>query len=101
MRQSATGTDMASFSVAVNAMGDKPTLFIDCISFGQAASFVLQYLKQGSAVVVDGKISLREYTNSAGVNKTSLQLACDEVYSLGGKKREEIEVPELEAESVF
>ena len=54
------GTEYAKFSVAVNnnAGRNKETYYLSCVAFGQRGSFVLNYLRRGSPVYVDGELSL-------------------------------------------
>lgn len=54
------GSEYAKFSVAVNnnAGRNRETYYLSCVAFGQRGAFVLNYLRRGSSVYVDGELSL-------------------------------------------
>ena len=63
---------IARYTLAVdrrrrNAKPDEPTAdFIRCIVFGKGGEFAEKYLKQGTRVVVTGRIQTGSYTNKDG-----------------------------------
>jgi single-strand DNA-binding protein len=54
--------------------------------FGRLAEVVGEYLKKGSLVYVEGKITTRKYTDKEGVEKYSTEIRADQMRMLGGKQ---------------
>jgi single-strand DNA-binding protein len=75
------GTAVLEFSPAVDVgFGEKKsTLWPRCALFGPRGEKLVQYLTKGQLVAVSGELSVREYTNSSGVTKTSLDVRVDKV----------------------
>lgn len=42
--------------------------FINCVAFGKGAEFAEKYLRQGTKIVVEGRIQTGSYTNKDGQN---------------------------------
>lgn len=73
--QNANGeqTAVARFTVAVDrrfarrdANGQSEADFIGCVAFGRQGEFAEKYLKQGTKVVLEGRIQTGSYTNKDG-----------------------------------
>lgn len=63
------------------------TMFIRCALFGKRAEGQLQdFLKKGQQVMVSGELSMREYQANDGTTKTSLELNCNILDLVGGKR---------------
>ena len=58
---------VARFTLAVDRRfkrdGDQTADFISCVAFGRTAEFFEKYIKQGTKVVVEGRIQTGSYTN--------------------------------------
>ena len=75
---------IARFSLAVDRrykkQGDETTAdFFNCTAFGKQAEFVEKYLKQGTKVVVTGRIQNDNYTNKDGQKVYSVQIIVEEM----------------------
>ena len=75
---------IARFSLAVDRrfkrQGDTVTAdFFNCIAFGKQGEFVEKYLKQGTKVVVTGRIQNDNYTNKEGQKVYSVQIIVEEM----------------------
>lgn len=46
--------------------GDQTADFIQCVAFGRTAEFAEKYLKQGTKILVTGRIQTGSYTNKDG-----------------------------------
>ena len=86
VRYSQTDSSMviAKFSLAVDRrfkkQGDGVTAdFFNCTAFGKQAEFVEKYLKQGTKMVVIGKIQNDNYTNKDGQKVYSVQIIVEEM----------------------
>ncbi|MBE6014329.1 MAG: single-stranded DNA-binding protein [Lachnospiraceae bacterium] len=63
-------TAVAHFGIAVDrrfARGDKTAdFFNNCVAFGKQAEFVERYLKQGTKILLTGRLQNDNYTNKDG-----------------------------------
>ena len=86
VRYSQTDSNMAiaRFSLAVDRrfkkQGDTVTAdFFNCTAFGKQGEFVEKYLKQGTKIVVTGRIQNDNYTNKEGQKVYSVQIMVEEI----------------------
>ncbi|MBO5488694.1 MAG: single-stranded DNA-binding protein [Eubacterium sp.] len=81
--QSENSMAIARFSLAVNRrftrQGDTDTDFFNCTAFGRQAEFVEKYFKQGSRMLLTGRIQNDNYTNKNGEKVYSVQIIAEEV----------------------
>ena len=63
-----TSMAVARYTLAVDRRGQKERTadFISCVAFGKGGEFAEKYLKQGTKVVVTGRIQTGSYTNKDG-----------------------------------
>ena len=63
-------TAVARYTLAVDRRfrrdGEQSADFIGCVAFGRSAEFAERYLRQGTKVVVTGRIQTGSYTNRDG-----------------------------------
>lgn len=68
--QGAESMAIARYTLAVNRRGgkdnDQSADFISCVAFGRAGEFAEKYLRQGTKLVVIGRIQTGSYTNRDG-----------------------------------
>ena len=61
---------VARYTLAVdrrfNRNGEQTADFISCVAFGKSAEFAEKYLRQGTKIVVEGRIQTGSYTNKEG-----------------------------------
>ena len=61
---------IARYTLAVDRKykrdGDQTADFISCVAFGKTAEFAERYLKQGTKLIVEGRIQTGSYTNRDG-----------------------------------
>ena len=74
---------IASFSIAVNRKfkreGEPEADFFNCTAFGKQAEFVEKYLKQGTKVVLAGRVQNNNYTNKEGQKVFGVQIMVEEI----------------------
>lgn len=74
---------IARFSLAVNRrfsrQGDTDTDFFNCTAFGKQVEFVEKYFKQGSRMLLTGRVQNDNYTNKNGEKVYSVQIMVEEV----------------------
>lgn len=58
--------------------GDQTADFIQCVSFGRTAEFAEKYLKQGTKMLVTGRIQTGSYTNKDGNKVYTTEVVVEE-----------------------
>jgi single-strand DNA-binding protein len=84
LKATPSGQVLARFSVATtetwkNTQGEKQskTEWHNIVVWGKQAEIADKFLRKGKQVLIEGKIQYREYTDQAGVKKTSCEIRCD------------------------
>lgn len=82
-----TGSNKAycRFNLAVNRMNDG-TDFIPVTVWGKPAENLVSYQNKGSLILVDGSISMSNYTDKDGNNRTSFEVMTSNVQFLSSKR---------------
>lgn len=82
-----TGSNKAycRFNLAVNRMNEG-TDFIPVTVWGKPAENIVQYQSKGSLILVDGSISMNNYTDKDGNNRTSFEVMTSNVQFLNSKR---------------
>ena len=74
---------IARVSLAINRRfsrdGETNVDFFNCTSFGKQAEFVEKYFRQGSRMLLVGRIQNDNYTNKNGEKVYSVQIMADEI----------------------
>ena len=81
--QGESATAIARFSLAVDRRfrrdgDDQNTDFINCVAFGRQGEFAEKYLKQGTKIVISGRIQTGSYTNRDGVKVYTTDVVVEE-----------------------
>lgn len=81
--EGSNNTCVSRFSLAVERRfkreGEPDADFFNCTSFGRQGEFVEKYLRQGTKVVVVGRLQQDNYTNRNGEKVYSIQVIVEEV----------------------
>ena len=81
--QGANATAIARFSLAVDRRwkreGEPDADFFNCTTFGRQADFVEKYLRQGTKIVITGRVQNDNYTNKDGQKVYSVQIIVEEI----------------------
>jgi len=84
---------LAKFSIATtetykNDDGEKvsDTQWHNLIAWGTQASIAEKYLKKGSEVAIEGKLTSRSFSDKEGVKKYITEIVVNEILMIGGKK---------------
>jgi len=93
LRYAPSGTAIAKFGLATNRVYSDPvtkekkqeTMFIDVTIFGRAAETANQYLKKGSQVLVEGRLSFNQWTDQTGQKRSKHEVIAEQVKFLGGR----------------
>ena len=82
-----SGVEVAKFTVAWSEKykETESKCFLNCVAWRATAAFVSNYFKKGQEIVVQGKLTTREYTDKEGKNRTATEITCDQVSFCGSK----------------
>lgn len=74
-------TDICNFRIAVNDKfkKDAPPQWFTVTVFGKSATFVRDYVKKGTKVLVEGKIQMEEYTDKENQKKLFVSIISDNI----------------------
>lgn len=81
---------IATFTVAVNRDRSKENDaadFIRCVTFRQSAEFVSKYFSKGDMIAVEGRLSVRQYKDKDGNNRSMTEVIANRI-SFCGSRRE-------------
>ncbi len=80
--QGERATCVARYTLAVNRRfrreGEQDADFINCVAFGRNGEFAEKYLKQGTKIVISGRIQTGSYTNKEGVRVYTTDVVVEE-----------------------
>ena len=91
LRQTPNGTNVCSFSVAVNrafahANGERQADFINCVAWRQTAEFISRYFRKGQNIGLNGTIQTRSYQDKdTGKNRTAFEVVINNAYFVESK----------------
>jgi len=92
VKETTNGKKLAKFSLATNesyrdekGKEVKETMWHNLVVWGKQAETVEKYLKKGSEVAIEGKLSNRNYTDKEGVKRYVTEIIVNEFVMLGGK----------------
>lgn len=89
LRQTQSGLSVLSFSIAVERDftpkgEEKQVDFINLVAWRHTAEFISKYFTKGKMIAVDGRLQVRNYTDSNGNNRTIAEVLIDKAYFAGG-----------------
>ena len=90
---------VARFTVAVNGFkknGQTPVEYFNCVAWRGLASIAGEYLKKGSLVAIEGKMTMKPYEVN-GVKKISHEVVVDNLLMLDNKFFKSAQKEEVEA----
>lgn len=93
LRKTPSDVSVVSFSIACDddlkdkTTGERKTNFFNVTAWRHTADFVAKYVQKGSLVMIDGKLTQREWTGGDGTKKNSVEIVAENVY-FAEKKRD-------------
>ena len=90
LRATATGTDVTSFTLAVDGFQNN-TNFINCVAWNQQAKFITTYCKKGSLVGVEGRLQTRTFDRRDGSKATATEVIVERVENYSPKENTQVE----------
>jgi len=93
LKQSQAGKPYCKFSIAINkkVKGEKVTIWMNCLLFGNAGASLHQYLVKGSKVFVEGEPEIKTYQDKMGNVKIDLSMIVQMIDLIGDKRQEKAE----------
>jgi len=92
LRYASSGSAIGSTGLAVNRKWKTNTgeqkeevMFIDITFFGRTAEIANQYLRKGRQVLVDGRLSLEQWTAQDGSKRSKHAVIVESLQMIGGK----------------
>ena len=92
MRTVPSGTQVCSFSVAVNrnfkasdGTQKESVSFIDCVAWGKAAEVICQYAKRGTGILVSGRLEQHSYETKEGQKRSRTEIVVEDFNFLSGR----------------
>jgi single-strand DNA-binding protein len=93
IRYSQSGTAIGNCGIAVNRKWKTQTgeqkdevMFVDITFFGRTAEIANQYLRKGAKVLVDGRLSLDQWTAQDGTKKSKHSVIVENLQMIGGRE---------------
>lgn len=85
---------VVSFSIAIDddyksSDGEKKTQFVDICAWRNTAEFVSKWFCKGDAIIVSGRLQIRDWTDRDGNKRRSAEIVAENVYFAGSKKKGE------------
>ena len=92
LRKTQSGVSVVSFTIACNrrvpSQGQDAD-FINCVAWNKTADFMVQYVKKGALLGLEGRIQTRSYDDKDGKRVYITEVVADSVQALGSKKAAE------------
>lgn len=91
LKTTPSGLSVTSFSIAVDRPGGKDkeraTDFIDCVAWRQTAEFISRFFSKGKAILIEGKLQTRSYTDKNGTAHKVVEVVVDQATFTGEKRQ--------------
>ena len=91
LRSTPSGTQVCSFSVAVNrnyrdSSGEQKdnVSFFDCSAWGKSGEIIAQYAKKGSGILVSGRLEQRSWEDKEGQKRSRVEIVVEDFNFVGG-----------------
>ena len=85
-----SNTAVCEFGMAINRRwrdrdgnNKDEVCFVDLIAYGRTAEVINQYMSKGRAILVEGRLRFRQWTNKEGQNRSKLDVFVDSCTFLG------------------
>lgn len=90
LRYTPNGDAVCSFTLATNEKrgGNEKTTWFKITLWGKRAEAGAKYLTKGSAVYIEGRLSVEEWTDKEGKNRYTLDIQATDMQFVGGKGSE-------------
>lgn len=95
LRETTSEISVTSFNIAIDrGYGEKKTTdFIPVVAYRKTAELVVEYLKKGSRVVIEGNLKTRTYEDKNNQKRFVMEVIAETVQFLEGKQETPKEKP--------
>ena len=97
MKTTPSGTNVTTFTVAVNRRGGKDgqaqSDFISCVAWDKRAELVSKYFSKGSSICIVGDLQTRTWKDKDGNNRYTTEVNVSEVNFVDSKNENTASVP--------
>lgn len=85
LRTTPNGTEVASVNIAVDRdrkdqNGERQSDWVTIVAWKNMAKFLAQYFQKGRAILVEGRLQMRNYTDRDGNKRTAAEVVADNIY---------------------
>ena len=103
MRRTSNGTAVCSFRVAWSeTIKDRETkLFLNCVAWQGTAKLICKYWYKGKEILLEGKLSTREYQDKNGNDRSVTEMTVDRVHFCGKNENAHGMPPRTDGNSQF
>jgi len=93
VRNTTTGTQVTTFSLAVNRRftavnGERQSDFFNVTAFGKTAEFCSKYYKKGQQVLVEGRIQNRTWEDKDGAKRYATDFIIEDAYFADSRRED-------------
>lgn len=88
LRSTRSGEDVCALRLAVDGPEEADTVFVDVAAFGPLAGNCAEYLDQGRAVAVAGRLHYSEWETPDGQKRSKHEVIAHAIDFLSGARRE-------------
>ena len=94
LRQTQTGTNVATFTVAWSEKykGNERKLFMRCVAWSFTGEFIANYFSKGKEICVEGYLTSRQWEDNEGNKREVIELTVDKAHFCG-KSEDYINAP--------
>ena len=89
LKATQSGTNVCSFTIAVNRRGSKDGQqqgdFITCVAWKERAELVTKFFRKGSSICIVGELQTRKWQDSNGNNRSATEVIVNEVCFVDSK----------------
>lgn len=87
LRHTQSGTAVASFTVAWSEKykEQEKKLFLPCVAWGGTCEFISKYFRKGDQIVIEGQLTTRDWQDSNGNKRQTIELTAERVHFAGSK----------------
>lgn len=93
LKQTNSGSSVTNFKIAVdrkyNKGEEKQTDFFTIVAWRQTAEFICKHFDKGSAILIDGELQTRSWTDQQGNKRYETEVVAHEVSFCEAKKNSE------------
>lgn len=98
LKQTPSGISVCRFRLAVQRKftkeeGQQTADFLDVVAWRQTAEFVSKYFKKGNPILVCGQIQSRNWEDSNGAKRNSVEILAEEVSFVASKESNDTYMP--------